>query len=144
MKSIMVILLTASLTGFIHNSYAFPPYGYGYNDYQAYPPGYGRGPVRHQAIRIERDRDEHGYLVNVHLDENTQPEAIQVSVRGRHLLIESKRSLQREERDEGHYSYSRSSSSFRRRFLIPSDADAANMQRSDQQGLISITLPYLR
>lgn len=95
-------------------------------------------------IRIEKDRNEAGYQLRIHTSGDLDPESIQVSIQGRSILIENDRSFQREERGEqGAYSYSRSSSTFRRRLSIPRNADAENMQRSIEGGVLTITLPYL-
>ncbi len=95
-------------------------------------------------VRIEKSRNEQGYLLHIYTGGDLAPESIQVSVQGRSLLIENNRSFQREEQGEtGYYSYSRSSSSFRRRLSIPRDADVENMQQSVGEGVLTITLPYL-
>lgn len=96
-------------------------------------------------MRIERDRNEEGYQLRIHISGDIDPEAIQVSVQGNSLLIVNDRSFQTEERgDQGYYSFSRSSSSMRRRLSIPRNADTENMQRRVEDGVIIITLPYLQ
>jgi hypothetical protein len=95
-------------------------------------------------IRIEKGMNEDGYQLRIYTSEDVDPEAIQVSVQGHSILIESARSFKREERnDHGFFSYSRSSSHFRRRLSLPRNADAENLQRNVEDGVLIITLPYL-
>ncbi|MEJ2589935.1 MAG: Hsp20/alpha crystallin family protein [Candidatus Thiodiazotropha sp.] len=122
----------------------------------AQPPGYygpGRGGAGsyaapstgfnvQQGIRFEQGRDDKGYILRIYT-RGISPEAIQVSVRGRTLVVENQQSRQVEQRsDRGSYSFSSSSSNMRRRFPLPPDADAQAMQRTVEDGVIVITLPY--
>lgn len=119
----------------------------------AQPPGaptgqaYGHAPqssrfsVR-QGMRFERYRDQSGYHLRVHT-QGMDPEALQVSVQGRALVVENRESHQVEHRSEqGSYQFATTSSNMRRRFPIPPDADAEAMQRSVEEGTLVITLPY--
>ncbi len=95
-------------------------------------------------IRIEKDRNEFGYQLKIYTSGDFDPESVQVSIQGNSILIENDRSFQREERYErGGYSYSRNSSSFRRRLSIPRNADVNNMTRHVENGVLIINLPYL-
>ena len=95
-------------------------------------------------VRIEKGRNDQGYQLHIYTSGDLDPESIQVSIQGRSILIENDRSVQREEQSErGYYSYSRSSSSFRRRLSIPRNADVENIQRTVGDGVLTITLPYL-
>ena len=96
-------------------------------------------------IRIEKDRNEEGYLLRIYTGGDLDPESVQVVIQGNSILVENDRSFQREEQSEwGAYRYSRNTSHFRRRLTIPRDADTANMQRRVEDGVLIITLPYLR
>ena len=118
---------------------------------QSTSPGYMRplpptaSGIRYRGrIRIEKGMNEDGYQLRIYTSEDVDPQAIQVSVQGHSILIENARSFKREERnDRGFFSYSRSSSHFRRRLSLPRNADAENMQRSVEDGVLTITLPYL-
>jgi HSP20 family molecular chaperone IbpA len=121
--------------------YAQPP---GYD----YPGGaYNRGVETpssfhvQRRIRFRQDQDDVGYHLRIFLQGYT-PEAIQVSVEGRFLLVKNKEAHRVENRDERAYSFVSSSSSMRRRFRLPWDADVSGMQRSEKEGEITITLPY--
>jgi HSP20 family molecular chaperone IbpA len=95
-----------------------------------------------KGMRFEKGRDDKGYYLRIYT-RGVSPEAVQVSVRGRTLIVENQESRQVEQRsDRGGYSFSTSSSSMRRRFPLPPDADAQSMQRSVEDGVIVITLPY--
>ncbi len=119
----------------------------------AQPPGPGYGPNYDQAtpparfsvqkgMRFERYRDTDGYHLRIYT-QGMDPESIQVSVQGRSLVVQNRESHQVEQRsDRGSYQFATSSSSMRRRFPIPPDADAGAMKRSVEEGLLVITLPY--
>jgi HSP20 family molecular chaperone IbpA len=71
------------------------------------------------------------------------PEAIQVTVQGWSLVVQNRESHRVEQRsDRGSYNFSATSSSMRRRFPLPPDADASAMKRSQEDGVVVITLPY--
>jgi HSP20 family molecular chaperone IbpA len=120
----------------------------------AQPPGtYGPGMVAgspssgsfnfQRGMRFERDRDQAGYHLRIHL-QGISPDAIQVNVQGHSLVVENRESQQIERRsDRGRYQFSSTSSSMRRRFSLPPDADVGALQRSDEEGVIVITLPYV-
>ena len=120
----------------------------------AQPPGYPAGGPYHRppmerthgfnvqrSVRFRKDQDEHGYHLRIHTRGYT-PEAIQVKVEGPFLLVENQEAHRTENRHERGYSFSSSSSSMRRRFRLPRNADAAAMQRTEQDGVVVITLPY--
>jgi HSP20 family molecular chaperone IbpA len=122
----------------------------------AQPPGYyhpgisyGRGGQAPSSIQVQRrvgfkqDQDDSGYHLRIFL-QGYSPEAIQVSVEGRSLLVANKEAHRIENRNERGYSFISSSSSLRRRFRVPWDADLSGMQRSEKEGEITITLPYRR
>lgn len=144
MKKLTILFAGLGLAGFFNLVQAETP--------QPSPsPGYER-PMPYSAnsfgyrgrIRVEKDMNEEGYQLRIYTGGDVDPEAIQVSIQGRSIMIENARSFQREERSDGeYYSYSRSSSSFRRRFSIPRYADAENMKRNVEEGVLTITLPYL-
>jgi HSP20 family molecular chaperone IbpA len=122
--------------------YAQPPGYY-------YPGGsYNRGVEApssfhvQRRIRFRQDQDDAGYHLRIFL-QGYSPEAIQVSVEGRFLLVDNKEAHRVENRNERAYSFVSSSSSLRRRFRLPWDADVSDMQRSENEGEITITLPYL-
>lgn len=95
-------------------------------------------------IWIEKSMDQTGYKLTIHTSGDIDPASIQVNIVGHSILIENKQSFQKEDRnDHGFYSYSRSSSNFRRRFSIPRNADTDHMMRSEENGIITITLPFL-
>ncbi|MET0070292.1 MAG: Hsp20/alpha crystallin family protein [Candidatus Thiodiazotropha sp.] len=120
----------------------------------AQPPGYyhqgmshdraGQGPSSFQVrrgVRFKQDQDESGYHLRILL-QGYSPDSIQVSVDGRSLLVENQEAHRVENRSERSYSFSTSSSSMRRRFRLPWDADVSAMQRTEKEGEIVITLPY--
>ena len=118
----------------------------------AQPPG---GPARdygsaspssrfavQKGMRFERFRDRDGYQLRIHI-RGMDPEAIQVSVRRRSLVVENRESHQIEQRnDRGGYQFATASSSMKRRIPLPPDADAGALQRSVEEGVVVITLPY--
>ncbi|MET0045829.1 MAG: Hsp20 family protein, partial [Candidatus Thiodiazotropha sp. 6PLUC3] len=69
-------------------------------------------------------------------------DAIQVKIVGPYLVVENQEAHQIENRHQRGYSFSSTSSSMRRRFRLPADADVAAMARSEEDGVIVITLPY--
>jgi HSP20 family molecular chaperone IbpA len=145
MKKILTLLTAMLLLLMTNIAQGQPPEYYGYPGYErpsAPPPTNFR---RGGAIRMEKSQDEQGYQLLIHINGDVDPESVQVTVQGNSLLIERQQSMQQEERnDEGRfYSFSRSSSSFRRRISLPRDADVGGMQRSTEAGVIRITLPYL-
>ena len=95
-----------------------------------------------RGMRFERYRDQDGYQLRIHT-QGMDPEAIQVTVQGRSLVVQNRESHQVERRsDRGSYNFSATSSSMRRRFPLPPDADASAMKRSLGDGMVVITLPY--
>ncbi len=95
-------------------------------------------------IWVDKGMDQEGYKLRIYISGEIDPESIQVKIVGHTIIIENKQSLQQEERSEqGFYSYSSSSRNFRRRFSIPRDADPENMKRTVENGVITITLPFL-
>lgn len=121
---------------------------------QAQPPGYyypgtpySRGGERPSATQIQRrvrfrqDQDDAGYHLRILL-QGYSPDAIQVSVAGRSLLVQNKEAHRVENRNEEGYSFFSTSSSLRRRFSVPWDADLGGMQRTEKENEIVITLPY--
>ena len=111
-------------------------------------PGYHRPPVERahgfnvqRSVRFRQYQDERGYHLRIHV-RGYAPEAIQVKVEGPFLLVENQQAQRIESRHERGYSFSSSSSSLRRRFKLPWNADGAAMQRTEQEGVVVITLPY--
>ncbi len=95
-----------------------------------------------QGMRFERYRDSNGYQLRIHI-RGIDPEAIQVRVQGRSLVVENRESHRVEQRnDRGSYQFATTSSNMRRRFPIPPDADPGAMRRSVEEGVVVITLPY--
>ncbi|MEJ2693024.1 MAG: Hsp20/alpha crystallin family protein [Candidatus Thiodiazotropha sp.] len=95
-----------------------------------------------RGVHFERYRDRDGYQLRIHT-RGMDPEAIQVTVQGRSLVVQNRESHQLERRSgRGGYSFSTTSSSMRRRFPLPPDADAGAMKRSQEEGVVVITLPY--
>jgi HSP20 family molecular chaperone IbpA len=94
-----------------------------------------------RAVRFKQDRDDKGYHLKI-ITRGYTPEAIQVRVDGPFLVVENREAHRVENRHERGYSFSSSSSSMRRRFRLPRNADGARMQRAEEDGVIVITLPY--
>ena len=143
MKATATFFLIALVSIFATAVFAQPPgyYGPGQGGAGSYAAPSNGFNVQ-QGIRFEQGRDDKGYILRIYTRGIT-PEAIQVSVRGRTLVVENQQSRQVEQRsDRGSYSFSSSSSNMRRRFPLPPDADAQAMQRKDEDGVIVITLPY--
>ncbi len=119
----------------------------------AQPPGaysgqsYGHAPqanrfVTQQGMRFERFRDQDGYHLRIQT-RGMDPEALQVSIQGRSLVVENRESRQVERRsDQGSYQFASSSMNMRRRFPLPPDADAQAMQRTVEEGILTISFPY--
>jgi hypothetical protein len=141
MKPKALLIPCLLLSAFSMSLFAQPP------GYPAPERGYGypAGPSAfslQKGLRFERGRDQNGYILRIIVN-GIDPEAIQVSVRGRSLVVENQESHQVEQRsDRGSYQFSSSSSSMRRRFPLPPNADAAAMERREQDGVIVVTLPY--
>jgi HSP20 family molecular chaperone IbpA len=95
-----------------------------------------------KGIRFERFRDQHGYQLRIHT-RGIDPEALQVSVQGRSLVVENRESHRLEQRnDRGSYQFAAASANMRRRLPLPPDADVGAMRRSVENGAVLITLPY--
>ena len=141
MKSIALIGL-ASLCAFGSPTVAQTPGPEGYRQsFGHYSSSANRFSLQ-QGVRFERYRDQEGYRLRIHT-RGMDPEAIQVSVQGRSLLVQNRQAHQVEQRnDRGGYQFSTTSSNMRRRFPIPPDADARAMKRSLEEGVVVITLPY--
>jgi HSP20 family molecular chaperone IbpA len=120
----------------------------------AQPPGYYypgapydrsmEGPTSfhvQRRVRFKQEQDDAGYHLRIFL-QGYSPEAIQVSVDRHSLLVENQEAHRVENRSDRGYSFSSSSSSMRRRFRLPMDADVNAMQRTEKEGEIVITLPY--
>ncbi|MCU7796403.1 MAG: Hsp20/alpha crystallin family protein [Candidatus Thiodiazotropha sp. (ex Myrtea spinifera)] len=135
-SAVMLLSLSAVLQ-------AQPPGGY--SPHRSYGPASTSNSFSVQrGMRFERTRDENGYVLRIHTRGLT-PDAVQVSVRGHTLMVQNQESRQVEQRsDRGSYQFSSASSSMRRRFPIPPDADAKAMQRTVEDGVIVITLPYTK
>ena len=110
-------------------------------------PAYGHAPqgshfAKQTSIRFERYRDQDGYHLRVHT-RGMDPESLQVNIQGRSLVVENREAHRVERSSErGSYQFASSSSSMRRRFSLPPDADVQAMQRSVEEGVLVITLPY--
>jgi HSP20 family molecular chaperone IbpA len=109
--------------------------------YYRSPMGTGSSFHTQRAVRFQQDQDENGYHLRI-LIRGYTPEAIQVRVDGPYLVVENREAHRVENRHERGYSFSSSSSSMRRRFRLPRNADGAGMQRAEEDGVIVITLPY--
>ncbi|PVV07313.1 MAG: hypothetical protein B6D77_14160 [gamma proteobacterium symbiont of Ctena orbiculata] len=94
-----------------------------------------------RRVRFSQDQDDSGYHLRIFL-QGYSPDAIQVSVEGRSLLVQNKEAHRVENRSERGHSFVSSSSSMRRRFRLPWDADVSGMQRTEKEAEIVITLPY--
>ena len=144
MKSIKAVVSIALLVGLAYQSYAQPPEAYNNPTFQPPLPPSNMQYRSFGRIWVEKGMDQEGYKLLIYTSKDIDPESIQVRITGHTIIIESKQSFQQEERsDRGFYSYSRSSSNFRRRFSIPRNADAENMQRTENNGVITITLPFV-
>lgn len=144
MKKLTILVASLVMAGFFQLVQAETPQPFPSPGYER-PMPYSTNSFRYRGrIRVEKGMNEEGYQLRIYTSGDVDPEAIQVSIQGRSILIENSRSFQREERSEGeYYSYSGSSSSFRRRFSIPRYADAENMKSKVEEGVLTITLPYL-
>ncbi|MEJ2609615.1 MAG: Hsp20/alpha crystallin family protein, partial [Candidatus Thiodiazotropha sp.] len=124
--------------------YAQPP------AYPISPAPYYRQPMEREggfniqrSVRFKQNQDENGYHLYIQT-RGYEPKSIQVKVEAPFLVVENQESQRLESRHEHGYSFTASSSSMRRRFMIPGDADLSAMQRSERDGVIDITLPYRR
>jgi hypothetical protein len=144
MKIVNAIVVATLLLGLVSPIYAQPPEAYGNPMFQPPLPPSSMQYRSYGRIWVEKGMDQDGYKLQVYTSNDIDPASIQVRIVGHTIIIESKQSYQQEERsDRGFYSYSRSSSNFRRRFSIPRDADIENMKRTENNGVITITLPFL-
>jgi HSP20 family molecular chaperone IbpA len=119
------------------------PYSYstGGYPYQRPPVTKGARFYTQQSVKFQRYQDDQGYHLRIATQGYT-PEAIMVKIDGPYLVVENQESHRVESRHERGYSFTRSSSSMRRRFRLPWNADGAAMKRSQEDGVIVITLPY--
>ncbi len=143
MKSIVLICLVC-LGAVSSQVMAQPPGGDGHR--QSY--GHAGFPDNRfsvqRGVRFERYRDQHGYHIRIHT-RGMDPEAIQVSIQGRFLVVQNRESHKVEQRnDRGSYQFAATSSNMRRRFPLPPNADASAMKRSLDDGVVMITLPYTK
>ena len=141
MKNIVCLLSAMLLSSLCTVSLAQTPGAYGSGTGGGYPSS-GAFSVQ-RGVRFVQDRDQDGYHLRIQL-QGISPEAIQVSVQGHSLVVENRESHQVERHNErGSYHFSSASSSMRRRFPLPPDADVHALKRSDEGGGIVITLPYV-
>ena len=95
-------------------------------------------------IRVQRRATPEAYYVVVDTGDRGA-DAVQMMVQGTGLLISANRSLQNQQRgDRGGYRFSRFSSSFNQLIRFPRDADMSRMQRTQQGGIITLTIPRIR
>lgn len=119
-----------------------PPMGYGEPGYG--PPGIRTGP--REGLRIVRDADANTYYILISTSD-VEPQAVQVRVEGRWILIGIDRSRQdsvQQSFDEGRgylRSYSFSTGQTNRRLTVPQDADPQGLQREDGDKEVRITIP---
>jgi HSP20 family molecular chaperone IbpA len=141
MKSIALIGALCLLA--ISSTVLAQPPGAGDPRYFGYASPSNRFSVQ-KGIRFERFRDQRGYHLRIHT-RGIDPEALQVSVQGRSLVVENRESHRLEQRnDRGSYQFAAASASLRRRLPLPPDADAGAMKRSVENGVVVITLPYAK
>jgi HSP20 family molecular chaperone IbpA len=119
-------------------------------DYYGMAPGMGRplmdrgmGFSQRQGIRFQQSQDNKGYHLIIYTQGYT-PDAIEVRVEGPYLVVQNQQSQRLENRSERGYSFTSHSTSFKRRFRIPRDADVAAMSREESEDNLVITLPYRR
>jgi HSP20 family molecular chaperone IbpA len=144
MKATVILFLSTLLSSLAVTVSAQPPGYYGPGGAGGYAPPSSNSFNVQQDVRFERTRSDKGYILRIYT-RGISPEAIQVSVQGHTLVVQNQESRQVERRsDRGSYSFSSSSSSMRRRFSLPPDADAQAMQRTVEDGVIVITLPYAK
>lgn len=144
MHIIKAVVIVTLLFGFVNQVYAQPPEAYGNPMFQPPMPPSDMQYRSYGRIWVEKGMDQDGYKLQIYTSNDIDPASIQVRIVGHAIIIESNQSYQQEQRsDRGVYSYSRSSSNFRRRFSIPRNADIENMKRTENNGVITITLPFL-
>ena len=116
----------------------------GYMGHPGYQNPYAGQPVQSENVRkgmrIEKNRDERGYILSVHLA-GIEPSAIETQVSGGHLLLRSAQSAMTRRSGDYGRSYFSHSFTMNRRVRLPYDADAAGMVRNDSENLIEIVLP---
>lgn len=111
-----------------------------------YGPLYGapRPQRANPATSIRRWADSDGYHLQIFTGSD-DPQAVDIRLRGRSLLLRSARSYQTDRRDStGIRSYERRFNRFSRQISIPRDADTANMRSRVEDGVMTITLPRLK
>jgi hypothetical protein len=144
MKMLKITLLVILVIGSFIDLHAQVPEAYSKRLYQYPLPPTSMQYRNFGRIWVEKSMDQDGYKLHIHTSDNTDPQSIEVKIVGRTIVIQNKQSHQKEEiTDRGFYSYSRSSSNFRRRFSVPRNADTENIQRKEENGIITITLPFL-
>jgi len=95
-------------------------------------------------IRVQRQTTPSAYYLRIDSG-NSGADAVQLRLQGNTLLIGGNRSIQNQRRsDRGGYRFSRFSSAFSQRIRLPRDADMANLQRSEEGGVITLTIPRVR
>lgn len=93
-----------------------------------------------KGVHLEKDMDEQGYVLRIHLS-GMSPEAIESRVvRGALLLRSSQSSMSRNRSDYGERTFSHSFS-INKRIRLPYNADISRMERNDSAGLIEIRFP---
>lgn len=142
MKMKVLILFMAVSLALPATAWYPGPYGAAHPYAGATPPG-GFGYQEPRRIRVETLQTADGYVARVNL-QGYRPSDIEVKVEGRHLLIHSARSEQREERMDGGYRFARSSQRFFKRLPLPGDAQPDAMQRTDGDGYVEVLIPRRR
>ena len=95
------------------------------------------------VIPIRRWADSDGYHLQIFTGSD-DPQAIDVRLSGRSLLLSSARSFQTDRQDsQGVRRFEHRFSRFSRRLPVPRDADTANMRTREQDGVMTITFPRL-
>jgi len=94
-------------------------------------------------IRVQRRVMPEAYQVVIDTGDRGA-DAVQMMVQGNGLLISANRSLQNQQRGgRGGYRFSRFSSTFNQLIRFPRDADMSRMRRSQEGGIITLTIPRL-
>ncbi|MFW5768432.1 MAG: Hsp20/alpha crystallin family protein [Spirochaetota bacterium] len=99
-----------------------------------FPEWFGLTP----AVDVKKEEDK--YLVQADMPGLTA-EDIDINVKDNSLVISSKKEEKKEESDEGYLLKERRSSSFRRAFELPGDADKDKIEAKFDNGLLTLHIP---
>lgn len=95
------------------------------------------------APAVNEKEDEGAYYLEVDLP-GVKKEDISVEVKDNIMTISGERKFKKEEKDKGYVRTESFFGKFERRFTLPSDVDAQNIEAKTEDGILHIKIPKLK